>query len=100
MITLLMLVITTFILMFFRDPERFIPDDAGAIVSPADGKVIVSEIVTDERFSDDPVYKISIFMNIFNVHVNRIPTTGRIENVKYVPGTFISGGQCRGTFEK
>ena len=95
LITLFLLILTTFVLMFFRDPERFIPDEEGAVVSPADGKVIVSEIVTDDRFADTPVWKISIFMNVFNVHVNRNPASGKVEKVKYVPGQFISADNAK-----
>lgn len=89
-LTLLLLVISTFVLMFFRDPERLIPDDEKTILSPADGKIIVSEIVKDERFSETEVLKLSIFMNVFNVHVNRLPVSGNVEKIQYVPGKFLS----------
>jgi len=89
-VALVMFVVTTFILMFFRDPERFTPPGEDDIVSPADGKVIVSEIVKDVRFSDTDVMKISIFMNVFNVHVNRVPVSGSVKQVSHVPGAFLA----------
>ena len=84
------LFVTFFVCWFFRDPERFIPKQAGAIVSPADGKVIVIEKVTDGEYVDTEALKISIFMNVFNVHVNRMPFDGVIQEVKYTPGKFFN----------
>ena len=88
--TLILLALTTFILMFFRDPERMAPEDAGAVISPADGKIIIAELVRDERFHEDDVFKLSIFMNVFNVHVNRVPFAGTIDRVLHVPGAFLA----------
>lgn len=90
LIVLVMFIVTTFILIFFRDPERFTPSGEDDIVSPADGKIIVSELVKDVRFSDTDVMKISIFMNVFNVHVNRVPVSGTVKQVKHVPGVFLA----------
>ena len=89
-LTLVLLVVTTFILMFFRDPERIIPEGDDNILSPADGKIIVSELVKDIRFSDDELLKISIFMNVFNVQVNRTPVSGIVGRVVHVPGVFLA----------
>jgi phosphatidylserine decarboxylase len=88
--TLVLLAVTTFILMFFRDPERMAPEDAGAVISPADGKIIIAELVRDKRFHEDDVFKLSIFMNVFNVHVNRVPFAGTIDRVLHVPGAFLA----------
>jgi phosphatidylserine decarboxylase len=88
--SLILLAITTFILMFFRDPERIIPEGDDIVLSPADGKIIVSELVRDVRFSEDELLKISIFMNIFNVHVNRNPLSGVVRRVRHVPGAFLA----------
>lgn len=90
------LAITAFVLYFFRDPERFIADKEHIIVCPADGKVIAIEKVYDDEFLQEGAYKISIFMNIFNVHVNRIPFSGRISRILYSPGTFYSADSERG----
>jgi phosphatidylserine decarboxylase len=84
------LALTAFVLYFFRDPQRIIPDDHNALVSPADGKVILMEKIFDDRFIREHVYKISIFMNVFNVHVNRIPFSGRVNKIIYSPGKFYS----------
>ena len=72
-----------FCFSFFRDPDRAIPDDPGAIVSPADGRVVV---ITDEPNAGRPGTRISIFLNVFDVHVNRAPITGKIIHYRYNPG--------------
>jgi phosphatidylserine decarboxylase len=79
--------LAAFFLWFFRDPERVIPDSAGAVVSPADGKVTaVSTLMLDGK----PVQRISIFLNVFNVHVNRSPVSGVIRGVRYQTGKFLN----------
>jgi len=90
LMTLVLLAITSFILMFFRDPERMTPEGGNCVIAPADGKVIVSEPVRDVRFSEDELLKVSIFMNVFDVHVNRVPLSGTVKRVVYVPGTFLA----------
>jgi len=89
------LLITGFIISFFRDPERIGSDRADAVVSPADGKVILIKEVFDDRFTGNQALKISIFMNIFNVHVNRIPYGGTVEKIKFKPGSFYSADSER-----
>jgi len=84
------LVITFFICWFFRDPDRVVPMFEGAVVSPADGKVIIVGSVEESPFVTEKCIKISIFMNIFNVHVNRIPHEGTVKGIIYVPGKFFS----------
>jgi len=84
------LLMTTFVTWFFRDPSRVIPDDPEAVVCPADGRVIIIKEIDDDRFLKGRALKISIFMNIFNVHVNRIPMSGRVENIQFKPGKFYS----------
>lgn len=90
LVTLVLLVITTFVLMFFRDPERTTPEIDRGVISPADGKIIIVEKTRDARFSDEELLKISIFMNVFNVHVNRIPFSGSVHKVHHVPGSFLA----------
>jgi len=97
--TLVAVIITAFILNFFRDPERISPEENDVLVSPADGKVILIEQVFDDRFVKEHVYKISIFMNIFNVHVNRCPFPGTVSHVRYSPGRFYSANTERGALE-
>lgn len=74
--------LAAFFLQFFRDPERVIPKEPGAVVSPGDGKV------TDVVISSDKRLRISIFLNVFNVHVNRAPISGVLREVKYIRGKF------------
>lgn len=88
--TLAGLLTTTFVTSFFRDPSRTPPEDKDAVVCPADGKVIVIEELFDDRFLQQQVIKISIFMNVFNVHVNRIPFPGTVKNIRFKPGRFYS----------
>ncbi|PID77275.1 MAG: phosphatidylserine decarboxylase family protein [Deltaproteobacteria bacterium] len=79
-----------FITWFFRDPERFVPAGDGNIICPADGQIIVADEVEDAGFTGQKAIKVSIFMNIFNVHVNRIPINGKVEKIIYRPGRFYS----------
>lgn len=85
-----------FIFYFFRDPERTIPPDPTAIVSPADGKVV--EIVTEEVDSRGGM-RISIFLSIWNVHVQRAPASGQITEVSYRPGRFYGAFRARASSE-
>ena len=89
-LTLLGLVITFCFCGFFRDPDRVIPDQPGGIVSPADGKVILVGNVGRTSFYDGNCKKISIFMSVFNVHVNRIPFDGNVKEVRHRSGTFLA----------
>jgi len=82
------LALTLFVLYFFRDPERTVPQGAGAVVSPADGKVIVVKDIFEPTYLKQEVKQISIFLSVFNVHVNRSPISGTVETVKYNPGKF------------
>ena len=84
------LIVTFFICYFFRDPDRVIPKNKGAVVSPADGKVIAAGTINDAKFFEGPCIKISIFMSVFNVHVNRIPHEGVVKKISYQPGKFFS----------
>ena len=81
------LVLAVFFLWFFRDPERVIPSEAGAVVSPADGKVtsVATVNVNGETFKS-----ISIFLNVFNVHVNRSPVSGIVRGVRYETGKYLN----------
>jgi phosphatidylserine decarboxylase len=88
--TLIGLVITFAICGFFRDPDRVIPNHQGALVSPADGKVIFAGRVDNSPYFEGPAMKISIFMSVFNVHVNRIPFDGLVKEISYYPGKFFS----------
>ena len=89
-LTLIGLGATVFICAFFRDPDRVIPDHRDVVVSPADGKIIFAGKVADSPFEMGDTLKISIFMSVFNVHVNRIPFSGRVKDIRYHPGKFFS----------
>lgn len=95
----LALMVTAFVMNFFRDPERFADDDPTSLIAPADGKVIIIDQVFDDRFLNEKALKVSIFMNIFNVHVNRVPFPGRVEEVIYKAGAFHSADTQRSSLE-
>jgi phosphatidylserine decarboxylase len=82
---LIAIVLTLFILFFFRDPERQVPADPLAVVSPADGRVIEIEPAT---FNGEPYTRIGIFLSVFNVHINRSPLAGRVTATYYQKGKF------------
>jgi len=82
---------TLFVIFFFRDPERKSPQNKDAVLAPADGKVLeIRHIQNDNNPLDQEAVKISIFMSVFNVHVNRIPAAGIIRGITYKPGRFLS----------
>lgn len=86
---LVLLGLTCFIGHFFRDPERVQPEDADCAVSPADGKVIKVEPMRDP-VSGQQRTAVCVFMNVFNVHVNRMPVAGTIGRIRYIPGAFFN----------
>ncbi|MFP7571015.1 phosphatidylserine decarboxylase [Marivita sp. S2033] len=78
---------------FFRDPERVVPDAPGLVISPADGIVSLIEPATPPRelgLPDVPLTRVSVFMSVFNCHVNRAPVAGRVEKIAYRPGKFFN----------
>jgi phosphatidylserine decarboxylase len=84
------LALTAFMLYFFRDPERIVPERRDLFVSPADGKVIVIKDVHEAEYLMSDVKQISIFMSPFNVHVNRVPSDGKVTMVKHTKGRFLA----------
>jgi phosphatidylserine decarboxylase len=93
---ILLLCLAAFIFYFFRDPERVIPADPGAVVSPGDGRVVV---VIDEDHAGRPGKRISIFLAVWNVHVNRSPEAGTITSMEYRPGKFLAAMRARASVE-
>ncbi len=89
-LAILFVFITLFIVWFFRNPERFFQGEEKVLISPADGKVIKIEDVAVNGTISGRFKKISIFMNVFNVHVNRAPYSGKIEKINYHEGKFLS----------
>ena len=78
-----------FVVSFFRDPERTVPSDADVLVSPADGTVTHVGETNDADFPGGRAFTISIFLSVFNVHVNRLPRSGRVVALRYYPGEFL-----------
>ena len=81
--------LTTFFLFFFRDPERTVQAAPNAVLSPADGRVMVAGAPTTHGFPADRWQQISIFLSPMDVHVNRLPVSGRVTKVEYHPGRFL-----------
>ena len=81
--------VALFVLQFFRDPARPVPFGERLVLSPADGRVIAVGTARDP-YGERDALKISVFMNVFNVHSNRAPVDGRVESVTYFPGTFVN----------
>jgi len=88
-----------FCVWFFRDPERTIPVEPKTIVSPADGKVVEIVKESDKLLPNDNYMRISIFLNVFNVHVNRIPITGKIEATRYNKGKFLNAANHKASLD-
>src|SRR2546422_7304257 len=95
-VAVVLLLFALFVFSFFRDPERVIPAEPGAVVSPGDGRVVV---VTDEENAGRPGKRISIFLAVWNVHVNRSPVAGTITNMEYRPGKFLAAMRERASAE-
>lgn len=95
----LTLIVAVFIVAFFRDPERVIPEDPQAIVSPADGRVILVGREREGRLLCAEALKVSIFMNVFNVHVNRCPADATVLATSYNPGKFVSANLDKASLE-
>lgn len=85
-VTATLLIFTAY---FFRNPRRNIPVDSKAVLSPADGVVMSVSRVNEDSFIGGPSVKVSIFLSVFNVHVNRTPVAGEVKYVRYVPGKFL-----------
>jgi len=91
-------IISIFILQFFRDPPRDIPTQTNAVLSAADGRVIVVEKGYDEYLQREAL-KISVFMNVFNVHSNRAPVDGTVQKRWYFPGKFVNAALAKASTE-
>lgn len=98
-ITIPLLAITLLMGHFFRDPERVSNAEEMDVVSPADGNVIAIRREESNRLSDKPCMKISIFMSIFDVHVNRIPFSGTVRAINYQKGRFLAANFAKASYE-
>jgi len=90
--------VVLFIAQFFRDPPRTVPRDPGAVLSPADGKVVTVEKARDPYLDRDAL-KISVFMNVFNVHSNRSPVDGVVADAWYHAGSFVNAALDKASLE-
>lgn len=96
------LVATAWCVYFFRDPERVTPTRDGLLVSPADGRVILIEPAApppELEMGDKPLTRISVFLNVFNVHVNRVPADGVVVKTAYHPGAFLNAALDKASVE-
>jgi len=89
-VTIVMLALTLFTVYFFRNPERAVPNEERAVIAPADGKIVFVGEVTEDRCLEDQALKVSIFMSVFNVHVNRVPCAGKVIDRFYRSGAFLN----------
>ncbi|MEQ1814235.1 MAG: phosphatidylserine decarboxylase [Candidatus Nitrotoga sp.] len=92
-------IIALFVLQFFRDPPRMIPQNADAVLSPADGRIVAVERIQDPYVNNREAIKVSVFMNVFNVHSNRSPVDGKVQSVQYFPGKFINADLDKASVE-
>jgi len=90
--------VTLFMVQFFRDPPRVVPQEADAVLSPADGRVVAVERSRDP-YLDREALRISVFMNVFNAHSNRIPVDCEILDVWYFPGKFLNAALSKASLE-
>lgn len=98
-LTTIATLLTLFTAWFFRNPERTVPSGEKKVVAPADGKVIFVGAVNEPRCGSGPVTKISIFMNVFNVHVNRVPVSGTVVDRFYNAGSFFNAALDKASLE-
>ena len=91
-------IIALFVLQFFRDPPREVPGDAKTVVSPADGRIVAVEKAHDP-YLDRETVKVSVFMNVFNVHSNRAPVDGEVKQVFYNAGSFVNAALDKASTE-
>lgn len=88
-VSVIFFILLSFCVFFFRDPEREITKGENIVLAPADGKVVAIEQIQDSKISDEPVNRISIFLSIFDVHINRAPVDGEIVYLEYSKGRFL-----------
>jgi phosphatidylserine decarboxylase len=99
LLAFLLTVVSLWVAYFFRDPERSGPRGERVVIAPADGKVVLIQEVDEPAFMGGRTKRISIFMNVFNVHVNRYPVTGTVRYVKYNPGKFLNAAVEKSSLE-
>ncbi len=90
---------TVAICLFFRDPDRATPVSEGALIAPADGRVVFTGKVDANPYVEGPCIKVGIFMSVFNVHVNRIPFSGKVTAIRHYPGKFFSADKDKASLQ-
>lgn len=85
-------VVGTFVIYFFRDPRRVVPQDQTVVVAPADGTITEISDVREDAYLKSDARKVGIFLSLFSVHLNRAPYAGKVEYLKYAPGKFLNAG--------
>lgn len=98
-VALIFLFLTLFTVYFFRNPDRTVPQGDEVVVAPADGKVVYVGKVNEDRFLHGEVYKVSIFMSVFDVHVNRLPVSGTVVDQFYSKGSFMNASLDKASTE-
>lgn len=93
------ILLTAYMAWFFRDPERVPPADPGAVISPADGRIVFSGDCPPGIWSPEPGKMVSVFMWIFDVHVNRAPVAGKVISIRYNPGKFLAANVEKASLE-
>lgn len=91
--------VSAYIVYFFRNPERLPPVGAGIVAAPADGRIVFAGMAQESEFLNTEMQKVSIFMSLFDVHVNRAPIDGIIKNMKYHRGSFLAASEDRASEE-
>ncbi|WP_455246144.1 phosphatidylserine decarboxylase family protein [Petrachloros mirabilis] len=91
--------LTLFVAWFFRNPHRVIPQGTNVVVAPGDGKVIAIEEEFEPRYLKDKSVRVTIFLNVFDVHINRMPCEGVVEDVQYQPGLFLVASKPEATIK-
>ncbi len=99
LLAVIFLLLTLFTVYFFRNPDRTIPQDDNLVLAPADGKIVYVGKVREDRFLHEEVYKVSIFMSVFNVHVNRVPVSGTVIDQFYTKGSFVNASLDKASSE-
>jgi phosphatidylserine decarboxylase len=99
LLAFVLLVLALWVAYFFRDPERTGPRGEHVVIAPADGKVVLIQEVDEPTFMGGRTKRVSIFMNVFNVHVNRYPISGTVRHVKYNPGKFLNAAVEKSSLE-
>ena len=87
--TVVLFILFIFTMFFFRDPEREIPQLKNSVIAPADGRIILIDEIYDNEYLNSNAKVVSIFMSVFNVHINRVPISGTVEYLKYNKGKFL-----------